>query len=279
MALSFEYCVLQVIPDRRRGEKVNVGIVVFGADNIDVRIWSSLHKVHALDANFDLDQIFRLPEILPKWVQHAETIAQKHKLLKDLGIVSVTDLGVFECDQVKYDWFVADILSSLVKPPAPFRRAKTVGHLHTALKDVFRNHELMGDEITDIEKHLVVANYPISTSENLFADFAFKNGVFHVTETINYRVKSGLSTDKFEETGLKAIKLVKAKETFGKNTKRYVVYSADAKTEKALTAHINLLSGYADQIYNLSSKNDKEGYFSHILQLAGVNGSLALENR
>lgn len=279
MAHSFEYCVLQVIPDRRRGEKVNVGIVVFGDNLVDVRIWSSLHKVHALDANFDLDQIFRLPELLPKWVEHAETNSQKHKLLKDLGIVSVTELGVFECDQVKYDWFVTDILNSLVKPPAPFRRAKTFGHLQTALKEVFRDHELMGDELDDIEKHLVVANFPISANENLFADFAFKNGVYHVTETINYRVKSGLSTDKFEETGLKAIKLIKARETFGKNTKRYVVYSADAKTEKSLTAHINLLSGYADQIYNLNSKSDKHGYFARILELAGINGSLALETQ
>ena len=279
MAHSFEYCILQVILDRRRGEKVNVGLVVFSDERVDVRIWPSLHKVHALDANFDLDQIFRLPEILPKWVQSAETNAQKHKLLKDLGIVSVTELGVFECEAHKYDWFVSDILNSLVRPPSAFRRTKTYGHLQTALKEVFRGHEVMGEEMADIEKHLVVAHYPISESENLFADFAFKNGVFHVTETINYRVKSGLFTDKFEETGLKAIKLVKARENLGRNTKRYVVYSADAKTEKALTAHINLLSGYADEIYNLNSRDDKQGYFSRILNLAGVNGSLALADR
>jgi Protein of unknown function (DUF3037) len=47
MAHIFKYAILTAIPDARRGERVNVGIVVLLKDRIDVR-FAELSKVSAL---------------------------------------------------------------------------------------------------------------------------------------------------------------------------------------------------------------------------------------
>ena len=34
----YNYAILQVIPDARRGERVNIGIVIFKMDGLDIRV-------------------------------------------------------------------------------------------------------------------------------------------------------------------------------------------------------------------------------------------------
>jgi len=130
---------------------------------------------------------------------------------------------------------VNQIMNTLVKPPAHLSRQKIQGRVHTVLKRIFIKQQVFGLTHEDIHKRLVVERYPIAVNENLYADFAFKNGAYHITETINYKVTSGINTDKFEETGLKAIKLDKSKKVFGEDTKRFLVYVADAHIERQLT--------------------------------------------
>lgn len=40
----YNYAILQVTPDLRRGERVNIGIVVFHDNNLDIRV-SDTRKV------------------------------------------------------------------------------------------------------------------------------------------------------------------------------------------------------------------------------------------
>ena len=47
MAHIFNYSILTAIPDARRGERVNVGIVVFLAERLDIR-FSDIAKLRAL---------------------------------------------------------------------------------------------------------------------------------------------------------------------------------------------------------------------------------------
>ena len=47
MALSFKFSILQAAPDPRRGERVNVGLVVFLKDKVDFRM-PELRKLRAL---------------------------------------------------------------------------------------------------------------------------------------------------------------------------------------------------------------------------------------
>ena len=48
MAHTYEYAVLTAVPNPRRGERVNVGIIVFRDDRIDVRFKEAVYKLRAL---------------------------------------------------------------------------------------------------------------------------------------------------------------------------------------------------------------------------------------
>ena len=55
MEAVYDYAILRVSPDARRGESVNVGVAVFLPHRLDVRILPSLAKVAALAPGFELD--------------------------------------------------------------------------------------------------------------------------------------------------------------------------------------------------------------------------------
>jgi hypothetical protein len=85
MEHSYSYSVLRVIPNQRRGECVNVGVVVFRPDgDTQVRMLSSLNKVYALDANIDVSQFDDLPQMIIDWVSGTEGVSRKHDALNNL---------------------------------------------------------------------------------------------------------------------------------------------------------------------------------------------------
>jgi hypothetical protein len=47
MAHTFEYAILTAVPDQWRGERVNIGVVVFLDDRLDIR-FSDFSKVAAI---------------------------------------------------------------------------------------------------------------------------------------------------------------------------------------------------------------------------------------
>ena len=63
-----KYAVLRIVPDERRGERVNIGLIVLKDTSIDVRLISSMSKVSALDGSIDLGQILALPSGIESWL-------------------------------------------------------------------------------------------------------------------------------------------------------------------------------------------------------------------
>lgn len=272
MSSQYKFAILRVVPDERRGERVNIGVVVFRPDGPDVRIFPSLAKVRALDATVDLDQLFLLPARLDQWLSKEESPESQHNALRHFGLVEVSELGTFEVRADDYESQVRHIMNTLVKPlPAP---AGDVRHtqIQKEVRDVFKMQGILGQKLDDIDKKLVVPNFPIGETENLTVDFALRNGGFHLTETIDYRVRR--MTDKQKETGLVAVKLHQASLKFGVETERTVLYYPPEGSSKALTPWINLLSEYADEVLNLASHDERQFYFRSIHEAATGQHSL-----
>jgi hypothetical protein len=267
MAHSFKYSVLRVIPDSRRGECVNVGLVVFLDDAVDVRVLSSLAKVAALNGAVDLEELRTLPSTISEWVP-AGDIESRHASLRNLGVVSVTELGQFETDGSpdSYDAAVRRLMKALVTPiPAETRLVPPNTRIVTTLKAKFRANRVLGSGVDDITKHLVVPNYPIDEDEGLFADFVVKNGAYHITETADLRAASASNIDRVRIASLAAIKLDRARQMFGKSTKRFVVY---ASRRGAPAQAENLIGQYADAIFHLDSKKEMASYMERIMNAA-----------
>ena len=266
MARSYKYAVLRVTPDVRRGESVNVGLAIFTASGIDVRILPSLSKVSALSGQIDLASLRQLPQTVAKWTSGVEDIETKHALLRNLGVVTVSGLGCFESLMPQdYEERVAHLMRTLVTPLAARRVVQTGTKIKTALRSHFRGSKILGDSVTDIARHLVVPNYPIDTDEGLYADFVVKNGTYHVTETADFRSAHISTIGRVRVASYAAIKLDKAKQSFGNQTKRFVVF---AGREDIPAQPLNLLSDYADSIFNLDSPEDMANYMSLMVEAA-----------
>lgn len=267
MAHCFKYSVLRVIPDTRRGECVNVGLVVFLHEGVDVRVLPSLAKVSALNGTVDLDQLRDLPSTISEWIPTGDT-EYRHTMLKDMGVVSVTEMGEFETDGSphSYETAVKRLMKTLVQPiPAELRAVAPGTRLVTTLKSKFRANRILGSGVNDIAKHLVVPNYPIDEDEGLFADFVVKNGAYHITETADLRATSASNIDRVRIASFAAIKLHRAKETFGKSTKRYVVY---ASRRGAPAQAENLIGQFADAIFHLDNRKEMASYMEQIMDAA-----------
>jgi hypothetical protein len=273
MAHFFDYAVLRVIPNQRRGECVNIGIAVFIDGGVDVRVLPTMGKVIALDANVNTAELRDLPKAIASWVGNSRSTQEKHSALRNMGIVAVTDLGRFSIAKSSgYDAMVDGLMKSLVSPVvAAGRRIPSNQRIVTTLKAKFTTQKILGADETDIAKHLVVPNYPIDSTEGLFADFALKNTVYHVTETADLRAQSSSNIERVRVASLAAIKLDKATQSFGSKTKCYVVYASNKGTSEQ---PINLLDDYADEIFHLDSRSEMAKYMELIMDAASHTHSL-----
>jgi hypothetical protein len=133
--------------------------------------------------------------------------------------------------------------------------------ISTRVKNIFENHNLLGGR-DDIDNHLVVPNYEIDDQQGLVADFALQNSVMHVTQTIEFN-----STDvrqKRQQSALNALTLDSAKQVYGDDTKKYVVYSIAKDKDESIEKSLFLLKGHADYLINMKDKNDFNDYIDMI---------------
>ncbi len=277
MDVTNKYAVLRVVPDERRGERVNIGLIVLKDRSIDVRLVGSMSKVSAVDGTIDIAQIFSLPQMIKDWLSSTRGADAKYKMLKSSGLVSVSDLGWFKTrDNEEYESTLARLMDKLVVPRlAPPKPSLGSTKITSHLRARFKVSGILGRVHADISKHLVVANYPLAADEDLFADFVLKNGVYRVTETADFRAESGSGGDKRRIASEAAVKLDRALKVFKrKNVIRYAVVGTPKGGDA--TASVKLLGNYVDEMFNIDSSLDMADYMQRMLVAA--KHSLELTN-
>ena len=275
---KYSYSILVYTPDERRGERVNIGVVIYGESSVDIHLAQNLNKILALDPNSDLAKVRQLVDSLTNLPFDDISVSEMREFLSNIPAVSASDFGWFEAsDSQPFDFWVKTILDDIVVVPRKkVRRNRVGGRLNVSLKTQFKKSGILGSDESDIDKHLVVPQYPISESSGLYADFALKNGVLHLTETIDFRVSdASLRNEKFKLSALKAITLEDAKNNFGNQIISNVVFFANAKTEKNIHTHLDLLSRHSDHIYNYASKDEAATYMEYILSAANQEQTVA----
>lgn len=271
----FKYSVLRVMPDKRRGEVVNVGIVVFKTDGTDVRLLDSLNKVAAIDGSFDLAQLVAAPAQIDSWLSSRSTVEEKHEALKKLGFILVSDLAWFTAPTShEYEIMIERLMDALVVPKnKPLKVSPGISRITSTLKEKFRGQHILGKTKEDIKKHLVVPNYPLSQASGLYLDFVLKNGVYRVTETADLRAESSSHADRRRIAADAAIKLDTARKKMKRGVQRYVVYGAKRGSDTGQL--VNLLGDYSDGVYNIQSRQDMAAYMEIIMDAASSTRSLS----
>ncbi|GAB0149551.1 DUF3037 domain-containing protein [Marichromatium gracile] len=267
-----KYAVIRVVPDTRRGETVNIGVVVFRPAGLDVRLLPSLHKVRALDPRFDEQMLRDYPPYFSALIEGIERPEQQHQVLANLGSIRLSALGEFHLEQGQdYEQQVQSILSDLVKPPLKHKRVEPVTRLETVIRQQFEVLQLLAKQEDDIDRGMVVPKYPIEGHGNLYVDFALRKERWIVTETIDFSGSpSTLRGAKFKASALKALTLDAAARKLKGETVPLVVYQAATdEILEAVQPSIDLLSDYAQQLYNYADADERAAYFDRIAYAAG----------
>ncbi len=270
-----KYSLIQFTPDRKRNETINIGLVAFMPDAIVVNLCESIRKIRAVDGAIsgnDLKNIeSMLHKIFSRSVPVSLEIESKFEFLKLIlpDSYQLSPLGCFSAaSREEANLKISLLMNELVIPPRPVITRERGARIITNLRTIFRQHDLFSESVDDIFNHRIVEKFPISEKSSLRADFALKNGVYHITETIDLGARD--ASMKFKEAGLKSFVMAKAKLELGKETKCYAVYSASAADEKDKSEAIDLLSEGSDFIFNLRSQKDKVDYIQRMEEAAGV---------
>lgn len=275
MAHIFEYSILQATPDRRRGERVNVGIAVLQPGEIDVR-FVALAKLRALTGR--------------RWDAHAQEASRQLRALysprKSLGqilhdymlvedVFVSSEVSIFSIDEAgQYENRVRDILSVLVQRPEPPKAEKT-SRINTEIAKVFRRAKILANKQESIETHKIVRDFYVSAEEELKADFALKNGVYHIATTLDLRKPSV----NISQAALKALILDKAEKIYGKDTLRFGVYAID-ETHGHYRPHLEILRDYASHIFDWSNPNERRAFTHHMYEaLRSTDGGWPIQTQ
>lgn len=246
MAATYDYAVLTAVPDPRRGERVNVGIVVFRNDRIDVRFESVSYKLRALTGNNLEGRVATAAARFQSMFAEGQTPAVALRRIAGVEpLLKPSELGHFSAvSDADYEERIADILKSLVAVPKR-EKGETKSRVNTEMAADFRKANILASAEEGLVHGKVLRNYTVDDSEGLVADFALKNGKLHVTSTLDLRKASaGIS-----EAALKSIILDRAKKK-SKKTKTIGVYAVDADMKDAFRQQLNLLDEYSDVMFD-----------------------------
>lgn len=255
------FSLIRYQPDMQRQEVVNVGVVLFLPNGPVVSFASNQGKLLALDPNIRITQLFEHGERLQAaitglWSDKA-SVEEIIEFFGHGGTLSLTPPGLIDRQDQSIETIVDGLLRDLVVPPAKQRvREQQPSRLHTELRQLFRQANILGAKPDDIHRHLVVPNYPIDPEIGLFAEFAIRNGKLHVTETVDFRTRT--PSGKKQEAQSKTLLLVEALEKIGaSDLRRYVVITgASAQVQSSM----NLLSRFSDDLIVRESGQDWRRY-------------------
>lgn len=266
MAHIFKYTILMAIPDRRRGERVNIGIMVFLRDRVDIR-FVAVAKIGAIAggnwAAYAGDLQRRILAQFKSGTEAEEYVAATPRIDP---IIEASELGFFSIELAEqYETTVGEILDSLVvKPRSRPERPKST-RINTEIAREFRREKILATADEPIDARRVVRD--LTVENELKADFAIRNSVMHITATLDLR----RPRVDVKEATLKAIVLDRAREHFGDDTRRLGVYAAADIASDHFKTHIDLLKEYSDDCFNWENPIERRRYSSAILKAYGLD--------
>lgn len=257
------YNVVQIVPDPLRGEAMNVGIVIHDASGPRLRLRLLPSRLKALSPALG----GLVPsECIESWhaaLEGLQTPEQKWSWLRHamapLSVGSAEGI-IYANDDDDLDSQIEAILERLVMPQKAARPGATKkvkrSDLHNQLTVWLRAQKLFSRNMADLAKNRVVASYPLNIEEEMFAEFALKNGSIHVMETLDLRGHAHYTKGLRNETSHKAMVLDVAQDTLEESSKRIAVIAADDYAE--MKPAMSLINRKASHVLSIDSEHDRQ---------------------
>jgi hypothetical protein len=271
------YSLITMHPSIERLDVLCVGVAIIDAhQQWTIHTLQDTKKFTSINREFKLDTLTQMRSSLGMLFNNCPNLQSARNLLTlNRSTIRLHDFeGVF-CyeNQSSFDNQVAAIMQESVLP-VPIKN-QTTNHrtshrsrVRTKLQKQFKSMGLLGKSVAEIADHKVIPRYPISATHGLTAEFAIKNGVLNITETIEFE---GITDDALRNKTLhaqaKCLLMKTAVEMFGGNTERHVVVSKSNSTAK-FDGLIDLLASVAE-IHDIENPADMGTYFDSINRSAG----------
>lgn len=265
----FNYSIIKYMPDPKRGEIINVGIVVFRQCGIDVRLLQTASKIRIFDNNTEINDLEKYQSSLQQITSHIDDPEQQYKTLKLFsGSLFLSDKGMFDlADNENYEQRVSSLFATLVKPFSGRENKVHQSRLFTRIKKRFESMEILSTDSNEINNHKIIPSFPLGDNSGFTADFMLKNGRFHMTEVIDFNVND--TQAKFKETTFKVMSFMQGRKVLAQDMACYFAYTASSSKEAEIQQHLAVAEQHCDRMFNLESRQDESSYFQLLQTFAG----------
>lgn len=253
---TFDYLLLRANPDPVRFEVLNAGIVVFDGQNTCVLVDSTGRRLPVLHP--DLGRID-----FAEWADKIQNELRQHSYESQLALLPILSsplmpdrvtgktVGTDASQQAEFLFTRLVARQSATLSPIKRKIIKQT-KLNRELRDWFKSAKVFSNKIEGLSNHLVVANYPVDPSTDLYADFALQNGQLHIIETLDLRNVDHLTPTLRGDAAIKGFTLNEA----GENVNAIAIVSAS--DYGIARPAINMISKFADDIYDISTQTERQ---------------------
>lgn len=254
MDRSYKFAVIQARPDKMRGERVNVGIIVDGPSGPDIRM-PEVRKLRHLTGH--------------RWDDVAEAFAGSRLRSGGHDIFNSSIAGASEVfisaapgtlranTPEEYEKAVATMLRLYVEKPSLTKNEKQQ-KINSEISAVLRNRGVLGRRGDDIDEGKVIPQFVISEEKDIVADFAYRPNGLKVVSTLELR---GLENASHSKACEKGATLYFAREKFGRGVKLLGVYAASPVEADSHRSEIEILRSFADgNAFNWMDANERGAF-------------------
>lgn len=269
------FAVVQFAAHPARDERLNVGLIIFHENSLDVRLSKRLDRVRTLSAALDLDQVRASLENLRELDAYvrssgALTAAERLAGIASLAPVQFSSLGLLHSpSSSEYESSISALLQKLVEPePAPQRiiRGRPSGLL-SSLKKAFKHERVLAGKGDDIDSHRIIPKHPVG--EGFEADLVLKNGRMHVFQVVDASSEEHSIRRIRGDIALSAMLFEQARMTFGKEgTKTRLVYQASSNVEAIAAPALLVAEHQGAELINWESNDDRLKFIHEVSSLA-----------
>lgn len=258
MARSYSFAILQAVPDRTRGELVNVGVVVGGPDGIDLRA-PEMRKLQLLSGHEWKGIVDAYGQRLSKEFESAGSLGELRERIGAISeIFTLSEMGTLLADEKTYEQRIAAVLRTYVNRPQLTRREKQQ-KINAEMARYFKNAGVLVEKGQTIDDHKVVSKFLISEEKDIRADFAYKNGRMKVVSTLDLRTEQSAHSRACERGAV----LYFAKEKYGTDTRPFGIYAVVEHRRAQHRSEIEILESFADgNIFNWLDIADRQRFWS-----------------
>lgn len=269
MSSTYHYVVLRLAVEKIRGEVINVGIVLFKEQQQpQCIIMATLNKLRAIDATWNTTRLNAWRTNIDAILQRCDGTRSAIDALCRFGFCEPNAVGMFHADtqndlKQQLSTIRHTYVSNKTTDDRPVREKRT--RLQTLLREQFKRMQVFGNEAGDVQNHLVVANLPVPGYDELKNDFVYKNGVYRLTQTIDYNVSADSMHNKLMEACLKSTAAELAANAYGPDTMRMAVLDIPDALRDATDHHIDMLVAKGFEVFHFSDASSMDNYMQRVI--------------